>query len=1550
MIWFCPQAIWSQDITPNLSKKEVLEAYSNAYHPTLLYVQTDKTFYKPSDKIWYKGFLIDATTFRPLFIGEPTIVELLDPQGNVVHSSYHLPIGTFSSNVLINNAWPGGIYTLRAYTQNMKKLYDVETASKAEHKDENTKTGSDGYIFTKKITVQKVITPRILLKVDFLRRAYGKGDKVEALLKVTDLNNQQVSDAVVKATIRLDGKAYQTFNTSTKDGEVTIAFTLPDTLTSIDGIMQLVVEDKGVQESITRSIPIVLNNISLQLYPEGGDIIEGSKSTVAFEALDEFGKGADITGELLDKNGKVLQQFSSYHLGMGAFSFTPSPNEKYSVRIINPVGNSTPIALPKSKKGYGLSLVDKDENITNWNVYASNANRKMTLVAHSHGVWQAEKNLSLKKGDNFVKIDTKNSPMGIAVFTLFDEADKPIAERLVFVHSDKRMQIEILPDKEIYKPGERARVTIQTKDSEGRTCQANVGLAVVDEQLLTMADDKQNTLMTYMFLSSELKGEIQEPSFYFDPEEEKASGALDYLLLTHGWRRFNWTNILTKTNSAIHMPQYILDTAIYGFVLDPYGNPVAGAEVFLQERANKQRMSNVKTNKDGLFMFTNVDITSDNYVITALPNYVYVQDKMPMAAIKYQTDKEKDAYNKSLEKNKDSANSENVQSQETQVANIGDQEALPSIPQPRESKPSLVPLRDEVLDENLSDGAFMDNQSLDEVMVVGYGVSKKSSLVGSVTIVRDDNSRLSLTSALHGQLSGLSVTANNPVNQTFMQYGAQSSLTNANMLLMYNDQEYNDFDVLDLVSPIYDGSGSIYSNQNSPTFGAKAMNGTVALFNNTRALARKSKKPSQVYQSVLVLHKEVYTPKVRFTKAYDDNNPTVYWNGDVQTDINGRATVSFENNRNVSTFRITAEGVSSAGQLATQTKRIVTQKPFSIDAKIPMFVGTNDLVKIPLMLKNITDEEMIVGVNIESAHLRILNPTDSLKNIRISPRSTTTVYIEAKADSYTGDANIYIAATSASKTEHLKQTLTIRDINFPHQFDFSGDKLSDETIFYYPGNDKVINFKAKCDLYFSIQKELTEGVNSIIREPYGCFEQVLSSAMPNIFAYQLLKQTSNKTDSKIINVLESGYNKLANYEVKKTGGFEWYGGTPAHEMLTAYGLIYFYEMDKISKIVDHNKVKRAEEFLMSRKNNKGGFHQNAGKYGFSGALPQVNNAFIVYAMHYIGKGNLVDEEYLATKKEALASKDFYRMALLANVAYTRGDSEPYHQFVDLLKDVSDFGHAKMEGTVVRSYGTGQVEAVSYWLLALLKSDQSDRFLIEKCVSYIRAGKRGGGFGNTQATSVALQALSEYSKKNKETIKGSFKITINDQDQVVELASLTKNSEIEIDEKLFRKGANKIKLSTLGAEKAIPYSVAMRWYSSTPESSKVCPLVLTTSMPTRQMKVNETVRLSIQLQNKEQSAKPMSVAVIGIPGGMSLQAWQLKELLDQNIVDFYEIIDDNLVIYYRELGPSEEKNINLDLKAEIPGTYTGQASSAYVYYMSEHKYWTPGIVMDIQEVK
>jgi len=1498
--------------------KEALYGFNKKYPSEKLYIQTDKTYYKPGESIWYKGFLSNSTDNKPSSVSDVVYIELSDPWGNVVElHEQNIVNGTFDGAFRLSPDRQEGIYKITGYTAWMKNW------------------GKEVF-FSKEITVQKVITPRLLLKLDFEKRAYGAGDEVVANLKVTDLNNVKTTGSKVKSTVRIGGVEYKTLEAKSQDGKAVVRFSLPIDLDTADGILQIVVSEKGVEESISRSIPIVMNKIQLQFFPEGGEFIAGTENKVAFEALNEFGKGADVSGEVVDDRGNIITSFGSYHLGMGAFSFAPDKDRKYYARIITPAGNDELRELPAAMDtGYLLSLAEKDKHRLTWKIYCPTSN-KLTLIAHTQGIIQYSKVLSLKAGENKVEVNTKDFPMGIAVFTLFDET-KEVAERLVFLNQEKQLNIKLNTNKEYYEPEEKVRLSIETTDDKGAPVQANIGLSVVDEQLLTMADDKQDNLLSYMLLSSELKGKIQEPSFYFDPYEPKATESLDYLILTRGWRRFVWESLLSGAPPVEIKEMAEKLSSVYGYVLDKDGQPIQ-ADVYLIEFGGRKRIAKLNTTREGHFVFHNVDIAEGIHVSTKLPNRVFLIKENPVVAVH-----DAGIYN----------------TEEGGVVDL--------------SKPSEN-IRKLPADTKETERFMSDQSVLEEVIVTGYGTERKSLYAGAVTTVVSNNmydiqQTSDIASMLTGSVAGVMVTPQNGVagSSPHIRVRGVSSINNTTnpiwiingvlvegdaneALSMVNPADINTIEVVN--SP---GAASIY--------GARAINGVI-LITTKKAYSRYwSQSPKPRYSGANLYKREFYKA-TKFTQTADNpdgNKTTVFWNGQIRTDANGLAWIEFINNKQPSTFRITAEGMAPAnGLLASTSKRIVTQQVFSIDAKVPIFAGCGDRIEIPVMIKNMSNEPIVAQLSVGTSNpaAAILQEDAFMRDVEVAANMTQTAYITVIAGEETGEVDIAIHARSGEETNHITRQLHVRQINFPYQFSFSGRNMTDNVVFILPDhlNGTV---QAEATAYVQLLDELFDGAEGIFREPHGCFEQLLSSAFPNVFALQLMKttgKTNKAAEEKAMGYLETGYNKLANYETKNTGGFEWYGGSPAHEMLTAYGLVHFYELSKVYNKVDRAMTDRAVNFLLSKRNNDGGFKQNNGRYGFSGAPVNVNNAYIVYAFNEIERGDLVEAEYQSALKEAWKSQDIYRMALLANAAWHQQDMDSYRKLIAHFKEIADkkdLSKLNFEATIVYSSGESRNrEAVAYWLMAILKNTNNFDFdLIDKCLNYISKGKSGYGFGNTQATSVCLQALTKYAIiAGSNMIGGNFCLDVNGDKECLDLKPDSEGgmkASIFFEDKL-KKGDNLLSLSFEGSQSSFPYTVNISWFSALPPSSELCPLKLSTEIKTKEIKVNETVRLTVKLKNTESTGKPMSVAIIGIPGGMSLQPWQLKEMQEQEVFDFYEITNDNLVIYYRELGPAEEKTINLDLKAEIPGTYTATTSSAYIYYTDMYKHWIDGIKVTIKE--
>ena len=208
--------------------------------------------------------------------------------------------------------------------------------------------------------------------------------------------------------------------------------------------------------------------------------------------------------------------------------------------------------------------------------------------------------------------------------------------------------------------------------------------------------------------------------------------------------------------------------------------------------------------------------------------------------------------------------------------------------------------------------------------------------------------------------------------------------------------------------------------------------------------------------------------------------------------------------------------------------------------------------------------------------------------------------------------------------------------------------------------------------------------------------------------------------------------------------------------------------------------------------------------------------------------------------------------------------------------------------------------------------------------------------------MALRALVAYAKFSKRTDEpGTIEVYANG--KKVDAFDYEKGYDkpIVIDglAKYLTDGSNEVEVVYANTKTPLPYTVGVNYSTALPRSSDECVVDLTTKLSSTKIKVGETVRLTAELKNTTDQGQPMTMAIVGLPAGLSAQPWQLKELLEKEAFAFYEVIGNNLVFYYRQMKPSETRTINLDLKADIAGSYDAPASSAYLYYTDEHKTWT-----------
>lgn len=1011
----------------------------------------------------------------------------------------------------------------------------------------------------------------------------------------------------------------------------------------------------------------------------------------------------------------------------------------------------------------------------------------------------------------------------------------------------------------------------------------------------------------------------------------------------------NGLKIKLETDKEFYNPKEEVKLTVH--TLDK-NNKRKQTTVYLIEDGTKRRVAETKTTPEGQFAFHNIDLSGNVYIITKRPNKINLFESKPQIIAE-----NADFYPLNLAKERITENNI-VEEEKKEVAPI--------------IKDGELAKNEEIIIPDFPD--WDDNKALDEVVVAGYATTKKQSITGAVTSIRQDEIRVqvnNIKNALTGKIPGLLIDPSNlnntQGNKMYLKgvsslgsgYSQPTIVLNGILLSetisgVYNINDYVNIQDIESVTitktPIDDifvsktGNGVIFITTKNPVF-------------------TNYKSPKPKYTGVSIPKRKFYASQTFEQKNHNQDNlaTTVYWNGDVTTDKEGKATLSFTNNDTSSSFRITAEGFSNTtGLIGSHYHNIATTKPFSLDVKTPIFASIGDVVKLPVMVNNNTSEEVTAKVKLSLPQELIAVGNQEIE-VKIAPKTAETIFLSFSPTKEKGEHKYTISANTANTSDEITRSVTVRTVYFPRKMSFSGRSLKDVFNFSLKGQMVEGSFHANLVCYTNTIDELFSGLESIFREPYGCFEQTSSSNFPNIMALQALEASGEdkpEIKKKALDYLDKGYQKLSSYEIKSTGGFEWFGNDPAHTGLTAYGILQFHEMQKVYDKVDKAMVDRARNFIKSRKDGSGHFLNNTrGMDSFAGSPQSISDAYITYAFSETGETDDITKEYAKALDEAYESKDMYRMALMANSAFNMKDMKNHNKLIEYFKDNMKKGWDKMkiETTITRSsLPSATQETVALWALAMLKSNDPFNFpIIDTCINYISSKRSNGGFYNTQATILSLQAITKYAESGSKALDyGSLAIQVNDTKKAS--LDLTKPVEegkemnLDITDLFNPKGDNQIKLYYENMEKGLPYTVDLYWEYDRPESSEECAVYLTTKLNSNTVKRNETVRLSITLENKKSEGIPMNVAIIGIPGGMSLQPWQLKELRDKLVFDYYEIIDDNLVIYYSHMQPNEKKEINLDLKAEIPGTYKGMASSAYVYYTNEHKHWVDGISVTITE--
>jgi hypothetical protein len=349
----------------------------------------------------------------------------------------------------------------------------------------------------------------------------------------------------------------------------------------------------------------------VQFFPESGNLIGGITSRVAFKAVGIDGLGVNLKGKITDNENKEVAEIETLHAGMGSFLLRPDAGKRYLANIVFADGTTKTIALPKIvDNGYVLAIYqpNKDSILIRINASANSQKAIINLIAQTSGETIFASPIKIEKAITSIWLEKKIFPTGIAQFTIFNNNGEPLNERIAFIRSNDLMQIDLKTVKNSYHSKEQIIVNLDTKDSKGKPTFGNFSVSVIDETKVPVDERAESTIFSNILLTSDLKGYVEKPNYYFIKETDEINKALDNLMLTQGYRRFTWKELDNTVNIKPVFPAEGLGVSIAGKVTTLTNKVLPNANVSLVSLRAKV-MKTTNTDASGRFKFDGILMT-----------------------------------------------------------------------------------------------------------------------------------------------------------------------------------------------------------------------------------------------------------------------------------------------------------------------------------------------------------------------------------------------------------------------------------------------------------------------------------------------------------------------------------------------------------------------------------------------------------------------------------------------------------------------------------------------------------------------------------------------------------------------------------------------------------------------------------------------------------------------------------------------------------------------------------------------------------------------------
>lgn len=840
------------------------------------YLHLDKFTYTLGEDLWFSAYLVAGGAQIPSPLSKTLYVDLFDGDGlKVAQKIIPLENGRGMGDFKIPNFGKTGAYQLKAYTTWMRNF------------------GED-YFFSQQIQVVDGLSGAFLPTLEFseVRLENNRVRYQVSLVAVNaqgePLSNAQISLQAIAGDEELHAQTIQL----NAQGIAEFGFSIVNSPHPTQHLVLSFEESPGYLVSHKLKLPYSLEAADIQFLPEGGNWIIGKKSTIALRAVFPDGTPLMLQGSIEGEEGTT---FSTNAAGLGKLEFTPQQADYFALVQDIKHGNARQISLPKASH-YGLIIHvqnPSDGLFISAIIQGVGVSGNLLLVTHTRGLINYMTEGTLTNGVWGVRIPKKNLPSGIHTIAVLDEQGRPLLERLVFVQNNDELELEVSASSEPLKPRSKVNLTLKSSFQDS-VAQASLSLSVVDLNQVEDQSDLQGTLYSYLLLTSDLKGTVYRPGYYFRKDIPNVAEELDLVLLTHGWTRFDWEDVLQNQfpDQGYFIEQGI---TISGKIQEQYPTKkgLGGGKITALVGEGVELLS-TEYGPDGNFLLTDLqyqdsvlvtltakDQRARNFVDLAItipnPPFTQLSGNYPANS----------SWPKGL------------------VASMGERNLMQEL--------------NSGIQEKELEGITVEAKTLQEEQSQSRKIYGEGDAVIKPEDIAGGQGFINIFQLIQGRVAGVRVTFDG-FNARVLIRGVGSLQAGVEPMYMLNNVPV-DASTLAQISPRDVESVEVFKDPaRTAIFGSQGGNGVIAVYTKSGS----SIGYSSVGGTLVTKYSGFSIPRIFYSPIYEesseanklsDRRATLYWNPLIHTDSKGIASLTYYNSETASRHLLIVEGIDKLGKL-----------------------------------------------------------------------------------------------------------------------------------------------------------------------------------------------------------------------------------------------------------------------------------------------------------------------------------------------------------------------------------------------------------------------------------------------------------------------------------------------------------------------------------------------------------------------------------------------------------------------------------------------------------